>query len=96
MLEETLKAIKANRSKGTPIAAVVVAPIHTQSGAVASDAFLSELGKLAQESGAALVIDATETSAGASGKSFWGIKAEHADYLVFGKRSYTEGFYCRP
>lgn len=43
-----------------------------------------------------MIIDASETCAAASGKSFWGINTDHADYLVFGRRSYTEGFYCRP
>jgi len=43
-----------------------------------------------------MVIDATSTNAGASGKSFWGVNADTADYLVFGRRSYVEGFYCRP
>ena len=41
---------------------------------------------LTRDHEAALVIDATETGCGATGKSFWGFSGE-ADYLVFGKRA---------
>lgn len=42
-----------------------------------------------------MIIDATETGCGATGKSFWGFDGD-ADYLVFGKRSQVEGFFSRP
>jgi len=43
-----------------------------------------------------LIIDASETNCGASGQSFWGVNTDAAEYLVFGKRSFIEGFYSRP
>lgn len=39
-----------------------------------------------------MIVDATETGACATGKSFWGFEGE-ADYLVFGKRTQADGFY---
>lgn len=95
-LEDTLKQLKQSRHDGTPVAAIVVSPLHAFKGTAASQEFIDELGKLAREAGAAMVIDATSTNAGASGKNFWGVNADTADYLVFGRRSYVEGFYCRP
>lgn len=47
---------------------------------------------MTSDSQSALIVDATETSCGATGKSFWGYTGE-ADYLVFGKRSQIEGFF---
>ena len=40
-LEQALGQIKQQRQKGTPIAAIVISPIHPDSGAVVSDNFLS-------------------------------------------------------
>ena len=66
--------------------------MQSTTGYIASDKFLSELRNLAHESEAALIVDATETGCGATGKSFWGFEGE-ADYLVFGKRTQADGFY---
>jgi len=41
-----------------------------------------------------LIIDATESGCGATGKNFWGFNGQ-ADYLVFGRRALLEGFYSR-
>jgi 4-aminobutyrate aminotransferase-like enzyme len=60
--------------------------MQSTTGHVVSDHFLKELRSLTSDNEAALVIDATETGCGATGKSFWGFKGE-ADYLVFGKRT---------
>jgi acetylornithine/succinyldiaminopimelate/putrescine aminotransferase len=65
-LEEARKTLKSNK-----ISAVVIEPTNWQTGLVASDSYIIELGKLAKESGAALIVDETNTGCGASGKSFW-------------------------
>lgn len=66
--------------------------MQSTTGHVASDKFLSELRNLTHESEAALIVDATETGCGATGRSFWGFEGD-ADYLVFGKRTQADGFY---
>ena len=42
-----------------------------------------------------MIVDATETGCGATGKSFWGFEGQ-SDYLVFGKRTQVEGFFSTP
>ena len=49
--------------------------------------FIDELGTLAHESGAALVVDETNTGCGATGAGFWAYSGSAADYLAFGKRT---------
>jgi 4-aminobutyrate aminotransferase-like enzyme len=88
-------SIKSQRQSGNPIAAVVIEPMQSTSGHAASDKFLGELRSLTKENDAALIVDATETGCGATGKSFWGFDGE-ADYLVFGKRTQADGFYSSP
>jgi 4-aminobutyrate aminotransferase-like enzyme len=66
--------------------------MQSTTGNVASDKFLAELRSLTRENEAALIVDATETGCGATGKSFWGFEGE-ADYLVFGKRTQADGFF---
>ena len=94
-LESVRSNLKSQRQSGNPVAAVVIEPMQSTSGHVASDKFLSELRTLTTDNEAALVIDATETGCGATGKSFWGFNGE-SDYLVFGKRTQVEGFYSTP
>lgn len=77
------------------MAAVVIEPMQSTTGQTASDRFLKELRSVTRDSEAALIVDATETGCGATGKGFWGFKGE-ADYLVFGKRTQVEGFYSSP
>lgn len=55
---------------------------------------MHELSSLAKTHGAALIVDATQSGCGATGKNFWGFDG-HADYVCFGRRSYAEGFYSR-
>lgn len=64
-------------------------------GYAASDSFLNELRSIARDSESALIVDATEAACGANGKNFWGFNGQ-ADYVVFGKRTFVEGFYSRP
>jgi 4-aminobutyrate aminotransferase-like enzyme len=92
VLESVRSNLKSQRQSGSPIAAVVIEPMQSTTGNVASDKFLSELRSLTRENEAALIVDATETGCGATGKSFWGFEGE-ADYLVFGKRTQADGFY---
>ncbi len=95
VLDSVRSTLKSQNQNGTPAAAVVIETVHSTSGNSASSNFLSELRSLTNESEAALIVDAQETGAGASGKNFWGFDGE-ADYLVFGKRTQIEGFYSRP
>jgi L-lysine 6-transaminase len=79
-----------------PVGAIVIEPVHSSTGASVSDAYLNKLSSLAHTHGAALIIDATESGQGATGKNYWGYTAGHPDYVVFGKRAFAEGFYSRP
>jgi 4-aminobutyrate aminotransferase-like enzyme len=69
--------------------------MQSTTGQVASDRFLSELRGVTRDSESALIVDATETGCGATGKGFWGFNGE-SDYLVFGKRTQVEGFFSTP
>lgn len=95
VLESIRSSLKSQRSSGSPVAAVVVEPMQSTTGQVASDRFLSEVRGLTAENDSALIIDATETGCGATGKSFWGFNGQ-SDYLVFGKRTQVEGFFSTP
>ena len=55
--------------------------------------FITELGTLAHESGAALVVDETHTGCGATGTGFWAYSGSAADYLTFGKRTQATGYF---
>jgi 4-aminobutyrate aminotransferase-like enzyme len=95
VLEKVQSSLRSQNSSGSPVAAVVIEPMQSTSGHAASERFLSELRSVTKDANAALIVDATETGCGATGKSFWGFTGE-ADYLVFGKRTQVEGFYSRP
>jgi 4-aminobutyrate aminotransferase-like enzyme len=69
--------------------------MQSTTGHVASEKFLSELRGLTSETDSALIIDATETGCGATGRGFWGFNGQ-SDYLVFGKRTQVEGFFSTP
>lgn len=73
---------------------MVVEPVHGSTGAVASDTFLGGLRSITKSYGSALIIDATDSACGATGKNFWGYNG-HADYVVFGKRAFVEGYFSR-
>jgi 4-aminobutyrate aminotransferase-like enzyme len=57
---------------------------------------LKELRSITKDNESALIVDASETGCGATGKSFWGYTGPEPDYLVFGKRTQVEGFYSTP
>jgi len=50
------------------------------------------LHSLAKESGAALIVDETNTGCGASGKGFWQYSGP-ADYVTFGSRTQATGYF---
>jgi 4-aminobutyrate aminotransferase-like enzyme len=95
VLESVRSSLQSQRSSGSPVAAVVVEPMQSTTGQVASDRFLSELRGVTRDSESALIVDATETGCGATGKGFWGFNGQ-SDYLVFGKRTQVEGFFSTP
>jgi len=50
------------------------------------------LSSLAKESGAALIVDETNTGCGASGKGFWQYTGP-SDYVTFGSRTQATGYF---
>jgi 4-aminobutyrate aminotransferase-like enzyme len=92
VLENVRSTLQSQRSSGSPVAAVVVEPMQSTTGQAASDRFLTELRGVTADTDSALIVDATETGCGATGKGFWGFNGQ-ADYLVFGKRTQVEGFF---
>lgn len=95
ILDDVHTSLRTQRNAGKPVAAVVIEPMQSTTGNVPSDRFLRELRSVTKSNEAALIVDATETGCGATGKSFWGFTGD-ADYLVFGKRTQVEGFYSTP
>ena len=83
------KALEKARSemRAGGVSAVVIEPTNWQTGAAVSDNFINELGSIAHESEAALIVDETNTGCGASGKGFWQYQGHAADYLSFGRRT---------
>jgi L-lysine 6-transaminase len=69
------------------VAAVVIEPMQSTTGHSANEKFFKELRSLTSDNEAALIVDATETGCGATGKGFWGYHGPEADFLVFGKRT---------
>ena len=95
VLDDVNTTLRSQKQAGKPVAAVVIEPMQSTSGQTASDRFLKELRSVTKDNEAALIIDATETGCGATGKGFWGFDGA-ADYLVFGKRTQVEGYFSRP
>lgn len=95
ILDDVSSTLRSQKASGKPVAAVVIEPMQSTSGHAVSERFLSELRRVTKDNEAALIVDASETGCGATGKSFWGFTGE-TDYLVFGKRTQVEGFYSRP
>ena len=52
-----------------------------------SSSTINQIGKLAHESEAALIVDETNTCCGATGTGFWAYNGNLADYVTFGKRA---------
>lgn len=58
-----------------------------------SSSLISQIGSIAHDSGALLVVDETNTGCGATGRGFWAYDGSNADYVSFGKRTQATGFY---
>lgn len=58
-----------------------------------STSFINQIGQIAHESDAALIVDETNTGAGATGNGFWAYSGSAADYLTFGKRTQATGYF---
>ena len=55
-----------------PLSVIVVQPLNIHDTSTSSsDDFLNELGSLARDFEAALIVDERDTGCGASGKGFW-------------------------
>lgn len=48
---------------------------------------------MAHESGAALIVDETNTGCGATGNGFWAYGGSAADYTAFGRRMQATGYF---
>jgi len=92
ILEGIRSAIAQKHDDSSPVAAIVIEPTNYQSGYVASANFMNELGSIARESEAALIVDEQATCCGATGEGFWQSGAK-ADYVVFGKRMQVNGYF---
>ena len=57
-----------------------------------SQNLINELGGIAHESGAALIVDETNTGCGATGNAFWAYSGKAHDYTTFGKRMQATGY----
>lgn len=75
------------------VAVVLVEPVNWQSGNQMSGSLISQIGRIAHEHDALLVVDETNTGCGATGKGFWASDASEADYVAFGKRTQVTGYY---
>jgi 4-aminobutyrate aminotransferase-like enzyme len=91
-LDEVRQTLNKQRST-KPIGAIVVEPVNSQTGHSLRSQFITDLGTIAHESGAALVVDETNTGCGATGTSFWAYSGSAADYLTFGKRTQATGYF---
>lgn len=57
-----------------------------------SSELISQIGQIAHEAGALLIVDETNTGCGATG-NFWAYNGDQADYVTFGKRTQATGYY---
>ena len=73
-LSSVKNALDNKRRDGHPVAALVIEPTNSATGHTVSDSFISQLGSLAKDYEAALIVDETNTGCGASGKGFWQYK----------------------
>ena len=62
---------------------------------IRSDDFINQLGSIARENNAALIVDETNTGCGASGKGFFQYQGKAADYVTFGRRSIVTGYFSK-
>jgi 4-aminobutyrate aminotransferase-like enzyme len=76
------------------VAVVVLEPVHWQSGRQMSSDLVNQIGRLAHEHEALLVVDETNTGCGATGRGFWATSEHEAvDYVTFGKRTQAAGYF---
>jgi len=90
--EQTLDEVRTNLRNGN-VAAVMLEPVNWQTGAVISSKLINQIGELAHESDAALIVDETNTGCGATGNGFWAYNGDAADYVSFGKRTQATGYF---
>ena len=58
-----------------------------------SRSLIDQIGKIAHEFEAALIVDETNTGCGATGNGFWAYGGSAADYVTFGKRTQVTGYF---
>lgn len=88
---QTLEQIRSAVSND--VAAVLVEPVNWQTGEMMSSSLISQIGQIAHESEAALIVDETNTGCGATGHGFWAYNGSAADYVTFGKRTQATGYF---
>lgn len=75
------------------VAVVLVSPVNHQTGQSFSDSLISQMGDIAHEQEALLLVDETNTGCGATGRGFWAYQGDKADFVSFGKRTQAAGYY---
>jgi len=68
--EKALDEVRAALKSGN-IAAVMIEPVNWSTGVVLDSTVINQIGRLAHEFDAALIVDETNTGGGATGKGFW-------------------------
>jgi len=89
--EETLENVRS--SVCADVGVVLLEPVHWQTGERMSSSLISQIGMIAHENEALLVVDETNTGCGATGEGFWAYDGSQADYVSFGKRTQVTGFF---
>jgi len=89
--EQVLEQVRSTINRD--FAVVVLEPVNWQNGRSFSDSLISQIGDIAHENEALLVVDETNTGAGATGRGFWAYNGDSADYVAFGKRTQATGYY---
>lgn len=98
-LEVVRDTIKEWKSKGKPVAALIVEPILSEGGDYhASPKFFQGLRKITKENGVFMICDEVQSGIGATGTFWahekWGLGASNPpDFVTFSKKAQASGFY---
>ena len=96
--EQTLDKIRSSiqsQKSSAPVAAVLLEPVNWQTGSSMRQSFIDQIGKIAHDFEAALIVDETNTGCGATGNGFWAYGGSAADYVTFGKRTQVTGYFTQ-
>ena len=93
---ESVRNTMERMAGSSPVAAIVIEPTQQSTGYSASADFVKTLRRIANDFDASIVIDETNTCAGASGQGFWQHETSaKPDYVTFGGRLQASGFFSK-